>query len=131
MTLSLYTFAQVTTSAAKKEATPKTYNIVSPGSYEATIVSGKASISKLQVKEGSGNAYISKYSLLIEADKPDGKEKVIEMKLSKQYFETVFLNASPDISQKSARLTKYVSDRNMLLTDEKDWILLVKYYNSL
>ncbi len=127
----IYSFSQVTTASTKKETAPKTYNIVTPGTYEANIVTGRASISKLQVKENSSNAYTSKYSLVIAADKPEGKEKVIEMKLSKQYFETIFLKASPDISQKSALLTKYVSDRNMPLTDEKDWILLVKYYNSL
>ncbi len=128
---SAMSIAQTTTNSSKKEATPKTYNIVTPGSYEANIVIGKIIINKIQVKEGNTSAYTSRYTLVIPSDKPEGKDKIVEMKLSRQFFESVFLKATPDLSAKSAELTKYVIDRNMHLNDEKDWVSVVKYYNSL
>lgn len=129
--VSATTFAQTSTSNTKKEAQPKTYNIVTPGSYEANIVIGKVSINKIQVREGNSASYTSKYTLIVPSDKTESKDKIIEMKLSRQFFETVFLKATPDLSAKSAELTRYVIERNMHLDDEKDWISIVRYYNSL
>ena len=53
------------------------------------------------------------------------------MKLSKDFYETIFLKASPEISDKSASLNKFVTERNISLADEKGWIEIIRYFNAL
>lgn len=119
-------------SATKSSAvTPQTFNIVGPTNYESSLIQGKLTLNKKFAKDAGTSGYTLSYSLVSSNEKSPIKDKPLEMKLSKDFYETVFLKASPEIADKSAYLNKFVSDRNISLADEKGWVEVIRYFNAL
>ena len=119
-------------SATKSSAvTPQTFNIVGPTNYESSLIQGKLTLNKKFAKDAGTSGYALSYSLVSSNEKSPIKDKPLEMKLSKDFYETVFLKASPEIADKSAYLNKFVSDRNISLADEKGWVEVIRYFNAL
>ena len=111
--------------------TPQTFNIVGPTNYESSLIQGKLILYKKFAKDAGNSGYTLSYSLTSSNEKSPIKDKPLEMKLSKDFYETVFLKASPEIADKSAYLNKFVSERNISLADEKGWIEVIRYFNAL
>ena len=128
--------AQQNTNATKqptaKEVKPKTFNVVNPNNYESSLVQGKLILNKKIEKIQNSNSFSSpSYTIISSNESSSLKEKPLEIKLSNQFFETVFLRATTEISDKSAYLIKFVQVNKISLNDEKGWIELIKFYNNL
>lgn len=128
--------AQQNTNATKqpttKEVKPKTFNVVNPNNYESSLVQGKLILNKKIERIQNSNSFSSpSYTIISSNESSSLKEKPLEIKLSNQFFETVFLRATTEISDKSAYLIKFVQVNKISLNDEKGWIELIKFYNNL
>ena len=120
-----------TSSNTKKDVQPRVYKVVNPDDYETSIVNGKLILYKRLEKDPKTSIYATSYSIGSSIEKSTLSQKHVGLVLTNQFFETTFLSASPEIAEKSAILKKYVTDKNISLTDEKGWSILVKYYNDL
>ena|GEM_PF-950601 len=129
--------AQKTANSPKANATksnvvtPQTFNVVGPTNYESSLIQGKLTLNKKFAKDAGNSGYTLSYTLISSNEKSPIKDKPLEMKLTKDFYETIFLKASPEISDKSASLNKFVTERNISLSDEKGWIEIIRYFNAL
>ena len=128
--ISVITNAQLNAPVPKKDF-PKIYNEVIPLIFESGVVQGKLNLNKIFSKNTNSNTYNLTYTVSITDINNSAKEKSLQLKLSKEFFESGFLSFSPEISDKSAYLRKFVQDKNLSLTEEKEWVTLIKYFNYL
>jgi hypothetical protein len=97
--------------------------------FESTLVAGQLSLSKV-INKGDGQQFETYYTLR-NADKLFNNRKPVRIGLSRQSFDSVFTRGAGEIAGKWNILNKYVTDNNISLNDEKGWISVIKYYNSL
>ena len=119
------------TAVSRKEVTPKVYSAVSPGMVQSSLVEGKVTLYKSFLKDPNSDAFKLVYTMLSSNSNSPASEKPVEIKLTKEYFETVFLRSTTDIANKSAYLNKFVQDKKLTLSDEKSWISVIGFYNDL
>lgn len=118
---------------SKQASPPRTITNVTPFSYESAIVQGKLNLNKTFNREQNGTDYTLSYNLTASSENsnPFNNGKPLEIKLTKDFFDGVFLKASADIAGRSSLLAKFVQEKNILLTGEKGWISVISYYNDL
>lgn len=121
-----------TATTAKKAEPPLIARTASLISFEATLVSGKLNLFKTLTRDPeTSNTSLSYILTGSENPKNFNSGKPLGIKLSRDFFDGAFMRSSPEIADKFASLTRFVQDKNLSLNDEKGWISLINYYNSL
>ena len=121
-----------TSTASKKADPPLIARSATILYFESTLASGKLNFCKTMTRDQeTSNTSLSYMLSVSENTKTFNNGKPLGIKLSRDFFEGAFMRSSPEIADKSAALTRFVQDKNISLTDEKGWISLINYYNSL
>jgi hypothetical protein len=98
--------------------------------YESTIAAGRLSLAKVMTQT-DGPYFKTGYTLTLFADNSFNNRKPVKIGLSRKSFDSVFTRGSAEMNSKYPLLNKYVSDYKISLDEEKGWIAVIKYFNSL
>ncbi|MES2332417.1 MAG: hypothetical protein V4539_22610 [Bacteroidota bacterium] len=99
-------------------------------SYEMNLAAGTLTLIK-NIQKGDGQAYETIYRLVKYDDPTFNNSKPVRIGISRQSFDSVFTRGSTELAGKFKILDRYVSDNKLSMSNEKDWIAVIKYYNSL
>jgi hypothetical protein len=99
-------------------------------SFESTLVAGNLSFIKT-FQQGDGKGFVAHYSLAKTDDASFNNRKPIQISLSRQSFDSVFTKTSSDLAGKWNQVNKYIESNKILLSDEKGWMNVINYFNSL
>jgi hypothetical protein len=99
-------------------------------SFETNLVPGRLSLTKA-FQKGDGQVFEVAYALVKNNDASFNNRKPVRIALNRKSFDSVFTKVSSEVAGKFNILNKYVQDNSLSLNEEKGWISLVKYYNSL
>ncbi|MEO8172849.1 MAG: hypothetical protein ABI581_07190 [Sediminibacterium sp.] len=100
-------------------------------SFETNLISGSLTLTKGYFKNVEGTAVGPVYSLIKRNDPSFNKTKPIVIGLSRKSFDSVFTYVSRETADKRIILDRYINDNKLSLNEEKGWITLIRYYNSL
>jgi hypothetical protein len=98
-------------------------------SFETNLVPGDLTLTKAY-RKGDGQAFETVYALKSK-DPAFNNRKPVRIGLSRKSFDSVFTYVSAEMSAKRVILDKYITDQKISLDNEKGWVALVRYYNSL
>lgn len=98
--------------------------------YEATIAAGRLSLAKVITAE-EGEPVVQGYTLTLYSDNSFNNRKPVKIGLSRKSFDSVFTRGSAEMVAKYPKLNKYVTDNKLSLSEEKGWISIIEYFNTL
>ena len=127
--IGFFSFAQKKTASAPV-LPPRTVSIATATSFESTLVTGNLSFIKT-FQQGDGKDFVAVYSVAKTNDASFNNRKPIQVSLSRQSFDSVFTKTSSDLAAKWNQLNKYVESNKISLSDEKGWMNVINYFNSL
>ena len=134
--IGLFAAAQSKTNSTTPVATTKPNVSTKPvinstiNSFETDITYGKLILSKTTKQEGNADL-ITSYKVFDRNDRTFNNKKPLVITLTKQSFTTTFSNTTTEMAAKLPLLLKYIDDNKLVLTEEKGWIYVINYYNSL
>jgi hypothetical protein len=128
--LALVSFGQTNPGFKKTAAPPRTVTEVSPTSIESNLVQGRLIMTKTLTK-GDGNAFVASYTLTWSNTAGFNSRKPIKITLNKSSFDAVFQNGGTEFSKHYDKLSQFVQEKQLNLTEEKGWVDLVTYFNGL
>lgn len=100
--------------------------------FESALVSGKLTLSKVFTRDQETSNSTVSYSISATSNASQfNNGKPLDIKLNRDSFDGAFIRSSADIAGKSTQLNRFLQEKNIALTDEKGWISLIHYYNSL
>ncbi|MEN9684773.1 MAG: hypothetical protein RLZZ28_559 [Bacteroidota bacterium] len=117
-------------STTKPPAQTKTAAIATPTEFESQIVYGKLILTKTII-QGDGQVATIRYTLSNFTDRSLNNRKPISVAISKNSFDSVFTKTTAELAAKYPSLNKFIAEKNISLADEKGWIAVLNYYNSL
>lgn len=125
-----FSFAQKKTTSTPATVTKAPTVNATATSFESTLVAGNLSFIKT-FQQGDGKGFVAVYSLAKTTDASFNNRKPIQISLSRQSFDSVFTKTSSDMAAKWNQLNKYIESNKILLSDEKGWMNVINYFNSL
>lgn len=111
-------------------APPRVYASATPSSYETNLTQGKIILSKT-FKKGDTEDFETIYTLINNAGRSVDNRKPIRVAMNQRSFDSVFTRVSAEMSDKWPVLNKYITENKLSMADEKGWISVINYYNSL
>jgi hypothetical protein len=100
-------------------------------SFETSLVQGKLTLRKTFNKSSDGALFTTNYSVVNSTSRASDNSKVVSISLNRESFEMVFTRGTTDMTDKLPTLNKFISDKNISLTEEKGWVAVLDYYNNL
>ncbi len=126
-----FSFAQKKTTSAPTTPVKATVSAnATTNSFESTLVAGNLNFIKT-FQQGDGKDFVALYSLAKTNDASFNNRKPIQISLSRQSFDSVFTKTNSELAGKWNQLNKYIESNKVLLSDEKGWINVISYFNSL
>ncbi len=120
-----------TTNSTKVAAPPRTYATATPSSFRSDLISsGKVRFTKT-LKPGENNDVITIYSIRNTGERNLEQNRPIQIRLSRESFDSVFTKTSADMAARWKTLDKYITDNKLSLTEERGWVTILSYYNEL
>jgi hypothetical protein len=114
----------------KTAAPPRTILEVSPSAIETNLVQGRLIMTK-SLNKGEGSSFIASYVLTWSNTAGFNSRKPIKIKLDEASFDAVFRNGGAEFSKHLEKMTAYVQEKKLNLTEEKAWVELITYFNGL
>ena len=134
--IGLFAAAQSKTNSTKPVATTKPNASTKPvinstiNSFETDIAYGKLILTKTTKQEGNADL-ITTYKVFDRNDRTFNNRTPLMITLTKQSFNNTFSNTTTEMAAKLPLLLKYIDDNKLVLSEEKGWINVINYYNSL
>ena len=99
-------------------------------SFESSLVTGNLSLIKTLVK-GETKEFAPVYHLSKSNDASFNNRQPIQISLSRQSFDSVFSKTNAELAGKWNQLNKYVENNKIVLSEERGWVAVISYFNSL
>lgn len=99
-------------------------------SFESSLVTGNLSLIKIFV-QGETKEFVPVYNLSKSNDPTFNNRQPVQISLSRQSFDSVFTKTNAELSGKWNLLNKYVENNKIVLSEEKGWVAVISYFNSL
>ena len=128
--IGLVASAQSKTNSTKAVASPKPVINSTINSFETDIAYGKLILTKTTKQEGNADL-ITTYKVFDRNDRTFNNRTPLMITLTKQSFNNTFSNTTTEMAAKLPLLLKYIDDNKLVLSEEKGWINVINYYNSL
>ena len=128
--VSLIASAQAKTNSTKATANLKPVLNSKINTFESDLVYGKLIFTK-STHQDENKELITSYKLFDRNDRTFNTRKPLMVILSKQSFDNVFANTTTDMATKLPILNKFIDENKLVLSEEKGWVTVLNYYNSL
>ena len=128
--VSLAASAQSKTNTTKATSNPKPVVNSNINTFESDIVYGKLILTK-STHQVENKELVTTYKLLDRYDQTFNNRNPLMVTLTKQSFDNVFTNTTTDMAAKLPLLNKFIDENKLVLSEEKGWVAVVNYYNSL
>lgn len=99
-------------------------------SFESSLVTGNLSLIKTFIKGGT-TEFVSVYHLSKSNDASFNNRQPVQISLSRQSFDSVFTKTNAELAGKWNQLNKYVENNKIVLSEERGWVAVISYFNSL
>lgn len=127
--VSLAASAQSKTNSTKATSNPKPVVNSNINTFESDIAYGKLILTKT-LHQSENKELVTSYKLFDRYDRNFNNRNPLMVTLSKQSFDNAFANTI-EMAAKLPLLNKFINENKLVLSEEKGWVAVVNYYNSL